>query len=273
MKLERLFLHRAVQEKQNVLPKTAIILASGSSVLSGIPLGLSNYLEGNVCFSLNDNIQFVDSTIAVFGDWTCYADRFELFKNHSLVIGRFDMHIGRKIEGARECPKHEGLILLQGSGKYHGAEGLSKGLYSGVLTGAFTLNLAIRLGFKEIFLCGFDNREINGLTHWYQTIEGAGKFFNYEGQPYTGVGKDENGNYRTSFYNNEDASINALWEPFTQEKDVSIFNVSPLSRITTFPKMTYEEMFKRLDINKNRVNQFEVQKEIRLILEPYNKNI
>jgi hypothetical protein len=254
-----------------MLPKNCIVLASGSSVLSGIPLGLSNYLEGSVCFSLNDNIQFVDSTVSVFGDWTCYADRFELFKNHPLVIGRFDCHIGRKIESARECPKHDGLILLQGSGKYHGAEGLSRGLYSSVLTGAFTVNLVIILGFKEIFLCGFDNREINGFTHWYQAIEGAGQFKDFEGKDTSGVGKNERGEYRTSFYNNEDASINALWEPFTQEKDISIFNVSPESRINVFPKIDYPEMFKRLDINKNRVNQFEVQREIRSILEPFNK--
>lgn len=254
-----------------MISKSVIILGSGASVLNGIKLGLSNYIENFPSFGINEAIKFFDCTAYIFGDWCAYADRFELYSEANLVIGRFDTHIGRKIEGARYCPKHKDLILLQGSGKYYGKEGLSKGLYSAVLTGAFTLNLAICLGFKNIYLLGMDNCEINGLTHFYDGIDGAGQFKDFEGKDTSGVGKNKRGEYRTSFYNNEDASINALWEPVTQEKDVSIFNVSPESRISVFPKIDYPEMFKRLDINKNRVNQFEVQREIRSILEPFNK--
>lgn len=246
-------------------------MASGASIRSGIELGLYYFLEQEVVFSLNDNISFVDSTVAVFGDHECYRDRFELFSKHPLTIGRFDCHIGRTIEGALPCPSHEGLILLQGSGKYHGAEGLRKGLYSAVLTGAFTLNLAIRLGFKQIFLLGFDCGAINGSTHWYDNVEGAGQFRDYCGQPRTGVGKDEQGNYRTSFYNNSDDSINLLWNPFREEKEVMIYNVSLDSRINVFQKIGYQSMLKILKENPITVNQSEVQKEIRQLLEPYNK--
>lgn len=254
-----------------MLPKHCLILGSGNSVSDGINIGLSNYLENNVSFGINEAVRLFDLTAFVWGDWCAYADRFDLYSEANLVIGRFDMHIGRKIEGARYCPKHNSLLLLKGSGKYYGKEGLEKGLYSAVLTGAFTLNLAICLGFQEIYLLGMDNREINGKTHFYDGIDGAGQFKDFEGKDTSGVGKNERGEYRTSFYNNDDASINALWKPFAQEKDVSIFNVSPQSRISVFPKIDYPEMFKRLDINKNRVNQFEVQREIRQILEPYNK--
>jgi len=245
-------------------------MASGASIRDGLPLGLSNYLEREVVFSLNDNIKFVDSTVAVFGDWTAYRDRYELFKEHPLVIGRFDMHIGRSIEGATPCPKHDSLILLQGSGKYHGAEGLSKGLYSAVLTGAFTLNLACRLGFKQIFLLGFDCGAIGKSTHWYDNVEGAGSFLDYEGQPYTGVGKNEQGNYNTSFYNSSDDNFNLLWKPF-QVEDVMIYNVSLESRITEFQKIGYQSMFKILNSMYIKINQVEVQKEIRQFLQPYNK--
>jgi hypothetical protein len=247
-----------------------IIMASGASIKQGLPLGLSNYLEREVVFSLNDNIKFVDSTVAVFGDWTAYRDRFDLFSKHPLTIGRYDMHIGRSIEGATPCPKHDSLILLQGSGKYHGAEGLEKGLYSSVLTGAFTLNLACRLGFKQIFLLGFDCGATGKSTHWYDNVEGAGQFLNYEGQPYTGVGKNEQGNYNTSFYNNSDDSINALWNPFQEEK-VMIYNVSLESRIEVFQKIGYQTMITILNQNKLNVNQEEVQAEIRALLTPYNK--
>lgn len=248
-----------------------IILGSGASINQGINLGLSNYVENFASFGINEAIKFFDCTAYTFGDWYAYADRFELYSKANLVIGRYDMHIGRKIEGARYCPKHEGLILLQGSGKYYGRNGLEKGLYSSVLTGAFTLNLSLCLNPKRIFLCGFDNCEINGLTHFYSGISGAGQFKDFEGKATSGVGKNEKGEYKTSFYNNTDASINALWKPFAQEKDISIFNVSLESRISIFQKINYPEMFQRLDINKNRINQVEAQNQIRQQLEPFNK--
>ena len=255
-----------------MLPSRCIILASGASILDGMYEGLFSYLSKEVVFSLNDNIKFVDSTVAMFGDWYAYRDRFELFSKHPLVIGRYDMHIGKHIEGATYCPKHNSLILLKCSQDYHGNEGLSKGLYSGVLTGAFALNLAIRLGFKQIFLLGFDCGATGKSTHWYDNFEGAGQFKDYEGKPYTGVGKDDKGNYRTSFYNHSDDSINLLWKPFEVEfNNCMIYNVSLESRIAVFPKIGYHSMFKILKENPIQVNQEEVQKEIRNILEPYNK--
>ena len=253
-----------------MLPSRCIIMASGASIRSGLQYGLSNYLEREVVFSLNDNVCFVDSTVAVFGDWTCYADRFEIFKNHPLVIGRYDTHFTHKIEGARPCPKQDGLILLQGSGKWNGKESLEKGLYSSVLTGALTLNLAIRLGFKQIFLLGFDCGATGKSTHWYDQVEGAGQFTDYEGKPITGVGINEHGNYNTSFYNKDDCQLNLLWEPFSTE-DVMIYNVSLNSRINVFPKIGYQSMITILQQNPIKVNQEEVQKEIRQLLEPYNK--
>jgi hypothetical protein len=255
-----------------MLPSRCVIMASGASILDGTYQGLFNHLSKEVVFSLNDNIKFVKSTVAIFGDWTAYRDRFDLYKEHPLVIGRFDMHIGRKIEGALPCPKQEGLILLQGSGKWSGDKGLSEGLYSSVLTGAFTLNLAIRLGFKQIFLLGFDCCEINGQTHFYQNVSHAGLYSDYEGKPRTGVGKDEHGGYRSSFYNNADSSINSLWQPFTEElNNVQILNVSPLSRISVFQKIDYQEMFKTIKDNPIQINQDVVRSEIRQLLVKYNK--
>lgn len=247
-----------------------IILASGSSISESIELGLSDYLKNEVTFSINDNIKFFDSTAYTFGDWTAYRDRFNLYKEKKLVIGRHDMHIGRHIEGATPCPIHDDLILLQGSGKYHGDEGLKKGLYSAVLTGAFTLNLALRVGFKQIFLLGFDCCEINGRTHFYQGLDGAGQFTDYCGILYTGVGKNKQGEYNTSFYNKDDVQLNLLWEPFKTESAM-IYNVSLQSRISVFPKIGYHSMFKILKESPVIVNQKEVQKEIRSILKPYNK--
>lgn len=259
------------QEKVNVLPKRCIIFASGASVLQGLLLGLSNYLEREIVFSINDNIKFFYPTVAIFGDWTAYKDRFDLYKIHPLVVGRYDSHIGNHVEGALPCPKHDGLILLKASGKWNGIEGLTKGLYSAILTGAFTLNLAICLGFKQIFLLGFDNCEVNGKTHWYQDVYNAGQYTDYEGKPYTGVGKCSPTQYNTSFYNHEDKIINNLWQPFTSVDDVKIYNVSLESRINVFDKIGYCSFLKILNENPLEINQEETQKEIRTILQPYNK--
>ena len=255
-----------------MLPNRAIIFASGASIKEGLPLGLSNYLEREVIFSINDNNKFFYSTVAMFGDWTAYRDRFEIYSKHPLSIGCYDNHIGRTIEGSLPCPKHNSLILLQGSGKYNGEKGLEQGLYSRILTGAFTLNLAIRLGFKQIYLLGFDNCEVNGSTHWYDQDKTAGQYTDYEGKPFTGVGKDINNNYKTSFYNNDDTIINDLWEPFRVEFDkVKIYNVSLPSRITVFDKIGYYSFIKILNEIPIEVNQEEAQNDIRKFLQPYNK--
>jgi hypothetical protein len=253
-----------------MLPNRAIIFASGASVCQGMQYDFVSSLEKEVVFSLNDNNSFFKSTIAIFGDWEAYRDRFEIFSKHPLTIGRFDFHIGRTIEGATSCPKHDSLVLLKASGKYFGKDSLKDGLYSSVLTGAFTLNLAIRLGFKQIFLLGFDCCEIDGRTHWYDATPGAGCYGDYEGKPRTGVGKKPSGEYNTSFYNNNDAVINSLWEPFKNE-EAMIYNVSLESKIEVFQKIGYKTFFKILKECPSSVNQEEVQKEIRTLLTPYNK--
>lgn len=254
-----------------MLPSRCIVMGSGASIRSGIELRLSNYLEREVTFGINESIKFVDSTMACFGDHTAYRDRFDLYKQHPLVIGIYDTHFNWKIDGALPCPKHDGLILLPGSGKWNDNP-LKNGLYSSKLTGMFTLHLAIQLGFTEIYLLGFDNREINGSTHWYDNVKDAGQYTDYEGKPRTGVGFNESGEYNTSFYNKSDDLINSDWEPFSKElENINIWNVSPLSRINVFPKLTYERFFYHLSVNKLSLNQTEVQKEIRQLLEPFNK--
>lgn len=253
-----------------MLFNNAIIIGSGNSLCSGLERGLIDYIEKYPSFGINDAVRFFNCTAYTFGDWTAYASRYDLYKTKNLVIGRYDTHIGNKIEGAIPCPKQPDLILLQGSGKYNGDEGLSKGLYSSVLTGAFTLNLACRLGFKKIFLCGFDCCEINNRTHFYQDTPNAGQYIDYEGKPTTGVGFNEDGTYKTSFYNKDDKRINELWEPFLQETKSQIFNVSPESKISVFPKITYREMFKQLD-SENSINQLDVEIIIKEKLEPFNK--
>jgi hypothetical protein len=244
-------------------------MGSGSSLREGVSLGLIPLLKNEVVFSLNDNIRFFKPTVAVFGDWTAYRDRFKLFKHHPLVVGIYDTHFHWKIDGALSCPKQKDLILLKASGEWN-SNPLQDGLYSAKLTGMFSLHLAIQLGFTELYLLGFDCNAIGKSTHWYDKVEGAGQFTDYEGQPRTGVGFHETGEYKTSFYNNSDVLINSDWEPFKKELDkVQIYNVSPLSRINVFPKIDYSTLICALF--PQMINQEEIQKEIRTILQPFNR--
>jgi hypothetical protein len=255
-----------------MLSKRCLILGSGNSLQEGIDGGLSSILNNEISFSINDNVKFFNSTSFTFCDWCAYRDRFDLYKNKELVIGRYDSHFIHDIDGALKCPKQDGLILLKSSSVWNGCEGLTKGLYSSVLTGAFTLNLAIRLGFTSIYLLGSDNCEINGKTHFYDGIKDAGVFSDYEGKRSCGVGKNARGEYNTSFYNKEDVELNALWKPFEAEMGrCAIFNVSPLSRITVFPKINYHTFFEYIVSHQEVVNQTEVRKEIRTILQPFNQ--
>lgn len=246
-----------------------IIIGSGNSLSEGISKGLWDVLQKEITFSINDNIKFFNSTVAMFGDWHCYKSRRELFSKHSLVIGK---HSHQFNHPEFDCPSHNGLILLKSSGHYHGQDSFRKGIYSAILTGCFTLTLAIQLGFKKIFLLGMDECEINGKTHFYQEIKDAGVFQDCDGNPTTGVGKDINGNYKTSVYNNSSKDINHLWLPFIDElATTQIFNVSPLSRIIIFDKIDYNDFFSVLNDTPININQDSVRKEIRSILTPYNK--
>ena len=162
---------------------------------------------------------------------------------------------------------HGNTLLLPHSGKYFGKESFKKGFYSRHLIGLFALSIAINLGFKEIYLLGYDCCEINGQTHFYQGvadlnahtdlyIKGQLKHKRFE---FFGVGKDPKGKYKTSTYNKPDL-INKKWfKPFMIEKDVKIFNVSPDSVLTLFPKLTYEEFYKKIDTN---IIQSEVRKDV-----------
>jgi len=246
----------------------AIIIGSGNSISEGIEKGLWSILKNEVTFSINDNIQFFNPTVAMFGDWTCYKSRREFFSKHPLTIGRYSCQFNHP---EFDCHSHEGLILLKSSNMYTGSEVFTKGFYSPILTGCFALSVAIALQFQEIFLLGFDECEINGKTHFYQDIMGAGIFQNCEGTDTSGVGKYENGLYKTSIYNKSDKEINLLWEPFKEVKNIQIYNISSKSRITVFDKMKMDDFLDYLEEHPTFIQQDIIQGVIREVLQPFNR--
>ncbi len=100
------------------------------------------------------------------------------------------------------------------------------------LSGFFALSLAIKENPNNIFLLGYDFKSINGKTHYYQDthkVQSSGvghpEIYVKDGKP-----KDEVRD----------------WENFLGS-NIPIYNVSLESAIECFPKISYEEMFSKLE--------------------------
>lgn len=127
--------------------------------------------------------------------------------------------------------------------EYYGKEAIKKGvIFAGELglTGFFSLSYAIAKGYKEIYLLGYDfgtDKITNVNTHFYQeeTVE--------KNIRSRGVGKPHC--YRKQQGEIKDSQLSD-WLVYNQHDDIKITNVSKISNITAFEKITYEEFYERL---------------------------
>ena len=105
------------------------------------------------------------------------------------------------------------------------------------LVGMFALSLAIKEQYTPIYLMGFDfgvpvDKRGQRLTHWYQD-----KFKGYS----SGVGRPE-------VYMLKDNSIKREVKDFDKYIDYKvIYNVSLISNINTFPKLSWDKFFKLIN--------------------------
>ena len=239
--------------------KRCFIIGSGNSLQEGIDKGLQFLLENEVVFTLNEEFRFFESTATFFNDWTFYKCRYDLLKNHPLIIGRFDGAFERG-----DCLYLPQLILLPSFSKYVGVDSWSRGFYTGMLSGAFTLTFAIALGFEEIYCLGFDGQAINGKTHHYEGQDGFGVFTDTNGKSRTGVGI-KNGRYNTGIFNKNRKLFNQeLWDAYKPELErIKIYNVSLDSKIDTFPKISYDEMIKIIKESPINIYQDFIREQIK----------
>lgn len=293
--------------------KPIIICGSGNSISNGLLYELFDVLKGHITIGLNRWYEHAfEPTFTSFVDYQFYRDNIEDLEKMGLIVGKYEpqlrsckMKIGDKVG---ENIIKENTILLPKHTTYFGEDSwriwerkclncrhefeddytiprpdqcpkcqrkqIQKfGFYSGHLVGLFSLTLAIALGFKTIYLLGFDCCEYKGKTHFYQDDIDLEKKNIENTKIYHGVGVLDHTNgkreYRTSTYNDE-ANLNLLWfKPYEQVlHDVNIVNVSIPSKITTFPKMDYIKFLET--IGKGDINQDEVRKEIRSFI---NKKI
>lgn len=217
----------------------------------GLDSQLEEIIKGNFSIGLNYFFKYgCDTTFTSFADWQFYEDNIKELEQLQLIIGSYD----QSLKNHKENKTHKNTFLLENSGIYNGKDSLLKGIYCKQLIGIWSLSLAIALGFKEIYLLGFDACEIHGQTHFYQAVVNLNKTTPIYIKDklvdnrlhFRGVGKNEKGLYKTSTYNNK-KHLNKKWfAPFTTEKNIKIYNVSPESAIDVFQKITYEEFYKKI---------------------------
>lgn len=224
-------------------PKQLIILGGGSSIKEGLSLGLWDKIKGHFVVGTNYSYKFFDSTLQVFVDSSFYnAQKIEL-ERLPLIIGQC-RNIKVKLPNTLAIPANHVYT-----------RDLKGGIHSAKLSGIYALTLSIYLlDVGEIYLLGYDLGAVSKglddkkrkITHWYQ------------GQTdHRGVGK-------VSYYDTKDRGEKDFG-CFEQEKKIRIFNISPLSKINVFPKISYEQFFKQL--NTETFNQDELREYIKMKLQ------
>lgn len=264
------------------------ILGSGSSIrqnLWNVPiyyLPIWKALGGEIVFGLNWSYLYHESTIQMFSDYQFYIAKQKVLNVLPLIVGADSPHIGiREYEPNKKCEPGKNLILLPMTNKYNGENSWTKGFYSTQLIGMLALTYAIALGFKNIYLLGFDCCETNDFdgkkhTHFYDDDKDAG-WYEWQNKKKSGVGFTENGKYKTSTYN--DNSVNDKWFSVykNEVKKRNIWNVSLNSKLTTFCKLSYNELYKTIQLEPSNIDQNKVRKEIvditkeKLKYNPFNR--
>ena len=260
-----------------------IIAASGNSIPflnsrynhSGFKHGLEPQLEeiikGNYSIGLNYFFEYgCKTTFDMFNDFQFYLDNTKALKKLPLIVGSFDPSLkNRNIDRT-----HDNTILLKVSNKaYYAKDAWNRSFYCKQLVGLFAINLAICLGFTEIYLLGYDACAINGQTHFYEFVADLSKstpiyirgVLKDTRMHYRGVGKDEKGKYKTSTYDNEGNHLNKTWfAPFKNLKNINVYNVSLESAITVFPKISYDTFYAQ--VPSNHIMQDQARANVRRII-------
>lgn len=228
---------------------TLFLLGGGASVryCNGIRQGLLHFLEDKFCFGLNFAYKFMNPTCTVGIDAAMYEAGNRYSDELHDEIGRLPLVIWND---SKDVKRHQdNTIFLKCNKKYD--RDLTDGVYGNMGCGIFALSLGIYL-LKDlpnprIYMLGFDygsmkdeqgkplvDYEGKQITHWYQ------KNYRHRG---TGL---------VSWYNQTKIDPTTKqrkpcwyreYQPLRHEKHVKIYNVSPVSNIEFFEKISYEEMF------------------------------
>jgi hypothetical protein len=202
-------------------PSECIIIGGGKSIKEGIELGLKNLLKDKFVITCNYAYRHFTPTIETFVDGDFYKDNLETLKTLPCIIGN-------KSQVAEKYLLPNTTLYPPGS-IYYGKDSLEKGVYSPILTGIWSITLAICLMKQQgtIYLLGYDWTQ-EGDTHYYSKEE-----INHRGQG------------RVTFYKKHNAD--KYFKTFLIEKNIKIYNVSLNSQLQSFEKISYLSFFNLLN--------------------------
>lgn len=262
--------------------KRAIILGAGASMREGLwdkpisEMPLWSAIKNECTFGTNSIFEFFTPTILTFLDYYLHFANKEKLDKLSLIITR-------TYANKKKRPVGDNLIYVPLSNQYYGQNSFEKtvkktkkgyknvhaGIYSSQLTGIFTITLAIALGFTEIYLLGFDFGKTDGRTHFYQQddlrTQKIGVTYKDSGKKRSGIGTNRKGVFRTSCYNSDPKTWFSVYEK--ELARIKIYNVSPESKIETFPKIDYATFYQHLRNDSEPILQIKTRRLIKEYIE------
>jgi len=233
-----------------MIPNEIFLIGGGNSISNGISLGLKEKIKNKFVIALNFAFYDFEHTFMTFVDSDFYLGKLEekqpLNKEHANAIKNLPLVIGHDNNEVLKY-KYPNTILLKNSYTYT-RDILKKGCFRSILCGCWAISLAMWLiDFKgTLFLIGYDftrrtpeqikNKE-KAKTHYYDK--------KHRGQGFT--------------YYYETHKPESFFQPFLQEKEIKIYNVSPNSNIPCFEKIDYPTFFNKLTDVKHDQNQLRTE--------------
>jgi len=214
--------------KRTMGSKKTILIGGGASVKEGIQLGLWEQIKNEDVWSIN------------FAYWTMpYLPQREIWVDISFFKSNMNSLYELASKGVSCYAKKHTIyadmpeICTYDTTREQGTEKLFIGRLG--LSGFFALQLAVLEQRSPIYLLGYDFRDLNNKTHYYQDDLVTTS---------VGVGHKE-------LYINKDGSPKDTVKDFDifQNNQSKIYNVSPHSHITTFERIDYPTFFNHLHEN------------------------
>jgi hypothetical protein len=247
--------------------KECFIIGGGKSVRQGIETGLWDKIKGKDIYGINYAYKFMPylPTAQVFIDGAFYNKNKEEMDKLAKQIPIYTYCSCEVKKGLSPCTMYAKSV----GNKLSVAEMIQSNtlcVSNMGMSGEFAISLAIIKGYERIFLCGFDfgTKSVNDKdTHWYQygfkndeKVDRHTWWNNGKKLFSTGVGQPS-----VYFQVNKTKPISA--QEIKLKKDLTyyehyatlhpnIFNVSLDSNITAFPKISYEVMYKMLELEENK---------------------
>ena len=216
-----------------------VLMGAGYSVKEGIDQGLWRALRKQNVWSINYAYQAMPFTPSaeVWQDLSFWVENqnslHDLYKQGCCLYarGHDDYRNLKEITCFEPTPRPD---------EFYGRDAIAKGkIFTGGmgLTGVFALSLAVAKKYDTIYLLGYDfgsSSLRDTKTHFYQDrginpgASGHPSIYMYDDKP-----------------RDEVSDFNRFLDVM-QEDGLEIYNVSPKSNISSFPKIGYEEFFRRL---------------------------